>query len=159
MSNISSQLALGIPSLCLPRLGLQVGHHVYLTLCMVSGDLNAAPPPHTHTLGQQIFQPLSNPHPQLRLFPCPAPLLVFTTISLVRCYVHLKMKLSDLSEVTELVSGQARLWKETMAPQAQDSAVANLVIHLHLALNKALMERPQKSPLSHCPRLIEVSTH
>lgn len=69
------------------------------------------------------------------------------------------MKLSDLSEVTELVRGQARLWKETMAPQAQDSAVANLVIHLQLALNKALMERPQKSPLSHCPRLIEVSTH
>lgn len=57
-----------------------------------------------------------------------------------------KTKLSVLSEVTELVSGRARLWKETMAPQAQDFAVANLVIHLHLALSKALRERPQNSP-------------
>lgn len=51
MSTVSSQLALGIPSLCLPRLGMQAGHHAYLVLCVVSGDLNAGPPPPplTHT--------------------------------------------------------------------------------------------------------------
>lgn len=48
MSTVSSQLALGIPSLCLPRLGMQAGHHAYLVLCVVSGDLNAVPPPNTH---------------------------------------------------------------------------------------------------------------
>lgn len=49
MSTVSSQLALGIPSLCLPKLGMQAGHHAYLVLCVVSGDLNAGSPPHPNT--------------------------------------------------------------------------------------------------------------
>lgn len=67
MSNLPSQLALGIPSLCLPRLGMQAGHHAYLALCVVSGDLNAGvpPPPQTYTW---IAASLST----IEQSPCPA---------------------------------------------------------------------------------------
>lgn len=68
MSTVSSQLALGIPSLCLPRLGMQAGHHAYLVLCVVSGDLNAGPPPHTHTWTPSLSTIEQSPAKALSLF-------------------------------------------------------------------------------------------